>query len=415
MSAVNHQGLVVVIPTRNRSDLARRAIRSVLAQPVGALTVLVSDNSTEPAEAENLAQFCAQLRDTRLQYVRPPMPLAMSEHWDWAMQQALQSEGSHFTILSDRIVFKPGQLKTVMDIAGQYPEQILCYMHDKVHDFAAPFSVQQCAWTGKLYEVMSTRLLTLSAESVIYDDSTPRMLNCLVPRSILDAIKVRFGTIFSSIAPDWNFCYRALAVVDSILFFSKAVLVHYALSRSNGQGAERGVKNSAYEDFLKALPKPLNADAPFPEIVTVWNAIINEYCFTRQETGSAKFPELNMEKYVRALAVGITWIEDPEVRLEMEQRLLARGWRPTKADEPSLVQKLLSPERVVNKLKVMLGRGHRSPTFATAEQALEYAINNFKPRSARLPADEALHQGRELPCNFERTASLRSDSAAGGA
>ncbi len=390
-----------MIPTRNRSDLARRAIRSVLDQPNCARRVLVSDNSTEPAQVASLAAFCAELKDARLQYVRPPTPLGMSEHWDWAVQQALDSDSSHFTILSDRMVFKPGQLKTVVNIARQYPDKILCYMHDKVLDFAAPYTVHQYAWTGKLYEVTSARLLTLSAESVIYDASTPRMLNCLVPRSVLATIKEQFGTIFASISPDWNFCYRALAVVDSILFFSKAALVHYALSRSNGQSVERGIKNSAFEDFLKALPKPQNADAPFPEIITVWNAIINEYCFTKQETQSAKFPELNMEKYVQALAVGVTWIEDPEVRREMAQKLLARGWKPTKIDNPSLVRKLLSPQRVFNKFKAVIG-WPKSPIFETPDQALAYAINNFKPRSARLPYDEARHQGRERPINCDQ-------------
>lgn len=400
------QSLMVVIPTRNRAGLAMNAIRSALAQGEAAAQVLVSDNSTEPAEIETLARFCEGLGGGRVRYVRPQTPLGMSEHWNWAMQQALESDCSHFTILSDRMLFKRGQLTTAFEIAQQYPDQILCYMHDKVIDFASPYTVEQHDWTGKLYRVTSARLLTLSADSVIYDRSTPRMLNCLVPRGVLTAIKERFGTIFSSIAPDWNFCYRALEVVDSILFFSKAVLVHYALSQSNGQSTERGIKNSAFEDFLKTLHKPLNHAAPFPEIITVWNAIINEYCVTKQETQSAKFPELNMEKYIQALAVGITWIEDPEVRREMERKLLARGWKPTNAEEPSLAQKLLSPQRVFNKLKAVAGWPKR-PIFETSEQALEYAVNNFKPRSARLPDDEAIHQGREVPINCDQVENAR--------
>lgn len=386
---------MVVIPTRNRAGLAMNAIRSALAEAAAA-QVLVSDNSTEPGEIETLARFCEGLADERVRYVRPPAPLIMSEHWDWAMQQALRSNCSHFTILSDRMMFKRGQLKTVAGIARQYPDQIICYMHDTVLDFNAPYIVEQLDWTGNLYEVTAARLLTLSAESVIYDASIPRMLNCLVPRGVFTAIKERFGNVFSSISPDWNFCYRALEVVDSLLFLSKAVLVQYGLSRSNGQSAHRGVKNSAFEDFLKSLPKPLNSDAPFPEIVTVWNAIINEYCFTKREAQSTKFPELDMEKYMQALAVGISWIEDPEVRQEMEQKLLARGGKPAPAKVDSLARKLLSPQRIFNKLKVVTGWS-KLPVFATVDEALAYAVDNFKPRSARQPLDEPIHQGREVP------------------
>jgi hypothetical protein len=394
------QGLMVVIPTRNRAGLTMNAIRSALAQEglERDAQVLVSDNSTDPAQLEALARFCAELADPRVSYIRPPAPLTMTEHWDWALQRALESNCSHFTILTDRMVFKAGQLKMACEIAARYPDQILCYLHDKVIDFAAPYSVEQHAWTGKLYEVTSARLLTLSAESVIYDGSTPRMLNCLVPRSVLRAIQERFGSIFASISPDWNFCYRALEVVDSILFFNKAVLVHYALNESNGQSGDRGIKNSASEDFFKTLPKPINSDAPFPEIMTVWNAIISEYCFARQEARSTKFPELNMEKYLQALAVGVARIEDPEVRREMERKLAARGWKPTGAKGDSLARKLLSPRRVFNKLKAVAGRTS-DPVFATPDEALAYAVNNFRPRSASLPSDEAIHQGRERPLN----------------
>lgn len=403
---------MVVIPTRNRAELTMNAIRSALGQEEEeecAAQVLVSDNSTDPAQIEALARFCAELSNPRVRYLRPPAPLTMTEHWDWAMKQALLSDSSHFTILTDRMMFKAGQLKTVCEIAARYPHRILCYMHDKVIDFAAPYGVEQHAWTGKLYEVTSARLLTLSAESVIYDGSTPRMLNCLVPRGVLRAIEERFGNIFASISPDWNFCYRALEVVDSILFLNKAVLVHYALNESNGQSGDRGIKNSASEDFFKTLPKPINSDAPFPEIMTVWNAIISEYCFTKQEARSAKFPELNMEKYLRALAVGVARIEDPEVRREMERKLAARGWKPAEATASagdSLAHKLLSPRRVFNKLKAVAG-WTSDPVFETREQALAYAVNNFRPPSARLPSDEAIHQGREIPFNPDQAATSR--------
>ncbi|HEX8458786.1 MAG TPA: glycosyltransferase [Pyrinomonadaceae bacterium] len=390
------QRLIVVIPTRNRAQLTMNAIRSVLAQEESAALVLVSDNSTDPAQLETLARFCHELDDARVRYARPPRSLNMPEHWDWAMEQALQSDATHFTILTDRMVFKAGQLKTVGQIAARYPERIICYLHDRVVDLSAPYRVEHHAWTGKLYEVAATRLLTLSAESVMYDGCTPRMLNCLVPRGIFDAIKERFGTIFSSISPDWNFCYRALEVVDSILFFNKAVLVHYALYESNGQSGHTGIKNRANEDFLKTLRKPLNSDAPFPEIMTVWNAIISEYCCTRQETRSAKFPELNMEKYLQALAVGIARIEDPELRREMERKLSARGGNPADASAETRARKLLSPRRAFNKLKGAMG-WTSEPVFETPDQALAHAVNNFPPRSARLPFDEAIHQGRELP------------------
>jgi len=328
--AMSEGQLVVVIPTRNRADLARTAVESVLSQSGSEVQVLVSDNSTASKDRADLSDYCRQHGSERLRYLAPPESLAMALHWDWAMQQALSIyDASHFAFLTDRMLFKPGALEPLLDIVGAYPDKILTYMHDMVDDFSSPVVVRQYTWTGHLYEVPSTRLLEMSAQSVMYDTCLPRMLNCIVPRKVLDAIRDRFGNHFAPIAPDWNFCYRALEIVDSILFHDKAALIHYAQQRSNGQSSHYGITNEAYSRFRQDLGSlPVNFAAPFPEIVTVWNAIISEYCHAKEVTQSPKFPELDLYNYGKVLAWGIDQILDPQRREEMRERLSARGWKP---------------------------------------------------------------------------------------
>ncbi len=109
--------LLIVIPTRNRSDFAVRAIKSVLGQEGCQCSVLVSDNSTDEQEVKTLSAFCKQSSDSRLQYIRPSEPLAMTKHWDWAMQQAFElSPFSHIAYLSDRTVFLKNRLKNLEKI-----------------------------------------------------------------------------------------------------------------------------------------------------------------------------------------------------------------------------------------------------------------------------------------------------------
>jgi hypothetical protein len=260
----------------------------------------------------------------------------MARHWDWAMHQALSLyDSAHFAFLTDRMVFKPEALQPLIEIMAAYPDKILSYMHDMVDDFSIPVVVRQYTWTGNLYEVSTARLLEMSAQSVMYDTCLPRMLNCIVPRTVLATIEARFGDIFSFIAPDWNFCYRALEVVQSILFHDKAALVHYAQDRSNGQSAHYGITNAAFSNFLHDLGRVrVNFAAPFPEIITVWNAIISEYCHAKEVTQSSRFPELDLEEYKRVLAYGIEQIKDPERRAEMRLLLCARGWKPGQAPAP---------------------------------------------------------------------------------
>ena len=395
-STDNFKGGVILVPTRNRPDLAKNAIQSVLSQPERNVRVIVSDNSTSPEHSNLLSTYCSELREERLDYIQPPRPLQMSQHWDWALQEALKLEFDHFAFLSDRMVFRPNALSKVLKLVERHPDKILTYVHDRVIDFRRPFTIYLNEWTGRLYEVDSTRLLALSADSIIYDRSCPRMLNCFVPRSILSAIKNRFGTVFSSIAPDWNFTYRALEVVDSVLYYNAPALVHYALTRSNGESAHRGIKNETYTDFIRELPKPVNIDAPFPEIITVWNAIISEYCCVKKEAQSQKFPELDMGKYVEALADGVDAIEDPQFKQQMKEELMARGWDPkasARPRQPSLARKLVSPGRIFHKLRILVN----PVTFDDADQALKYAVKHPRRKSKVVAWEEALHRGTEVP------------------
>ena len=88
----------------------------------------------------------------------------------------------------------------------------------------------------------------------------------------------------------------------------------------------------------------MNSKAPYPEIITVWNGLIHEYCSVREEAQSTKFPELDLAAYRQSLAAGIAAIEDPVLKLDMETKLQARGGKP--AMQRSLARKLVSPRTI---------------------------------------------------------------------
>jgi SAM-dependent methyltransferase len=328
----------------------------------------------------------------------------MALHWDWAIEQALSLyKASHFSFLTDRMLFKPGALDPLLEIVTAYPDKILTYMHDMVDDFSTPVVVRQYPWTGQLYEVPSTRLLEMSAQGVMYDTCLPRMLNCIVPRKVLEAIRDRFGNSFAPIAPDWNFCYRALALVDSILFHDKAALVHYAQRRSNGLSSHYGTMNEAYSRFRQDLGAlPVNFAAPFPEIVTVWNAIISEYCHTKELTQSPKFPKIDLYNYGKVLAWGIDQIIDPQRQEEMRAHLSARGWKSQEAaPPPPAAAAPATEEGLPDKQTPRVAKfSVNAIEFPSSTEALSYALNHAREREKAARSEhETLIQGvkRALP------------------
>ena len=193
----------MVVPTRNRPTLALAAVRSVLEQEAD-VRVVVSDNSTDPTAVEAVGRACAGLPGVH--YVRPPEPLAMSPHWEWAMETARAvTRPTHVAFLTDRMVFRPGTLDRLRAHAGRHPEHVVSYNHDQVDDTPRPVRLFQKRGTGRLFLSVPSRLLaerTAHAVPLVY---LPRMLNCVAPGPVLDAVRARFGSLFFFISPD--FCF----------------------------------------------------------------------------------------------------------------------------------------------------------------------------------------------------------------
>lgn len=399
----NYTGVVVVIPTRNRAQLAMNAVRSLLDQPVDDLRILVSDNSTSRRDRDDLESFCASLADSRLRYVRPPQPLAMPPHWQWAIEQALANyKASHFSYLTDRMMFRNGALNEVLGLTALYPDKVITYNHDRICDDMRPICVVQYEVTEKLLEVESQRLLQLVSEAILHH-GLPRMMNCIVPRRVLEAIQRRFGNIFTSIAPDFNFCFRCLDLEDSILFYDKSPLFHYGQDRSNGACAVRGESTPDTVDFEANLPVDnaiRNYATPIPPLITATNAVFNEYLIYRQETGSAQFGDVDVQKYLRANAVEIREVQNPRLRAEMHAMLVKHGFREERngALYGALGVWRARLSAVVGKLKrVKTERPPLDPEFAELDEAIHYlrSVSPGKRSSWTWGAD--VLRGRELP------------------
>jgi hypothetical protein len=322
-----YSGLTVVIPTRNRANLAEAAIQSVLDQGLSQVTILVSDNSTDDAGARALQTHCEGLDRRVVHYIRPSQPMPMSAHWDWVIHRALeQFDASHFLYLTDRMVFKVGALGSLLERARRFPDKVISYNGDRIDDFSRPVFLEQKPGSGRLLEIPSTHLLNLTSRAV-HPPCLPGMLNCVVPRAVFHEIERRFGSIFSSISPDFCFAYRSLDVVSSILFYDKPLLIQYSIDRSNGLSYARGIASVDSADFLRQLSGVrMNYAAPVPEFQTITNAVLHEYCVVKQESGSPKFREIDWFSYLGATERALSWIEDPALKASMEQLLKAKGW-----------------------------------------------------------------------------------------
>jgi hypothetical protein len=317
--------LTIVVPTRNRADLAVAAVDSLLEGVPSGVSVLVSDNSTAPEQREQLEHYCRDRAHPQLLYVRPSEPLAMAAHWEWALKQALEAGASHVGYLTDRMVFRPGEVARLQALVRMHPRRVITFNLDEVDDYEPPVALLQQDWSGHLYEVETARVLTLVARGALPAGPLPRMLNCVVPREVFEAVEQRFGSLFDSIAPDFCFAFRCLSTISSVAYYDKSAIIHYASARSNGASYVRGLENAAQRDFEANLSdRGLNYATPAPDIQTVGNSIFHEYCLVAAQAPEA--PPLELPGYLAYIAREVPALQDADVRDRIQARLGELGW-----------------------------------------------------------------------------------------
>ncbi|HVE72403.1 MAG TPA: glycosyltransferase [Thermoanaerobaculia bacterium] len=363
--------LTFVLPTRNRAELAIAAIRSLLAQEGCAVRIVVSDNSSSEEEVRLLAEFCRNLGDSRLLYARPPQALLMATHWNWAAEQAMErTDGTHFGIQYDRKLWKPGALRPLVSVCEQHPEAMVAYGSDVALERPSGVVTWIPRATGRLYEIRTATLVRLTSRGMVQELglALPVFANCMVPRATLERMRARFGTICDSAAPDSAFTYRFAATEDRYLYLDDALVFAYAYRLSNGFAYFRGDTRGTYGDWVNLWgDRPWLDAAPIPGLSLGQNVMFHEYNMVQRVVGEERFPPIDREGYLRELAHGLHWIDDPAHLKEMRRVLREHGWREKRRPlYRRVASRLLAPFR--------RWRAPATPVFATEEEAVRYLL-----------------------------------------
>jgi glycosyltransferase involved in cell wall biosynthesis len=383
--------LLVIIPTRNRPDLAQNAIRSVLTQSEPDFDLIVSDNSTESESREELAKFCAAYGDSRLTYLNPPESCSMTKHWEWAIREGMKlSTFTHVTYLTDRRVFKTAAFEKLRQTTEIFPAKLVTYHAEAIYDERETVRLEQTGTTGKLFELTS-QLLIEAFLTLDWVSPFPAMLNSCVPRPLMEKIAAHHVQIFSSIAPDFNFGFKVLDLEDSILYLDETLLVAYGNKFSNGLSIAKGTQstNKAAADFTSTIETTdIHVDSVLPFGSTIVDAVLNEYFYILKNAKRRSFPIPDDGRYKAYVIRNILYLENQVLRDELLKDLrrqfgvhyyplYLRGRFPFRRYIRRIIEEVMlkihtSDESWVEK------------RFDTYEKALEFAINNSAPSIATL-------------------------------
>lgn len=334
--------IAFLVPTRHRAALAASAIESLLDRQECESEVFVSDNSSDEEERRHLRQFCEERSHPALAYLRPPANLAMGAHWDWVLREVLsRSAATHIALHYDRKISKPGHFGNLARVAARRPDQLITYVADIVSDEPPPHRLWQTTCSRRVYTIRTSRVVRLVATGHVsaMRQAWPYLSNCVVPRTVLETILRRYGSICDAVGPDSRFGFRFCSLHDDYLHYDDSVSVMYAFSRSAGTGFVLGNREGDdFGDFRELWGDQAWLDgAPIPGLNLGHNMSYHEYELTRRESAGIRLPPVDLHGYVQELALSLPHVRDAQTRAHARVLLEQHGWREPVPGPPSPV------------------------------------------------------------------------------
>ncbi|MDY3556023.1 glycosyltransferase [Gemmata sp. JC717] len=321
----------VVIPTRERADTLRFALRTCLDQSFDDYEVVVSDNHSSPATRSVVDETA----DPRVRYVRTPEPVAMSTNWEFAVGHA---RGEHVLLIGDDDGLLPHALG---ELDRLFRERAVPVIRWDAAYYTWP-TVALPGQGGYLRVPLGRGTVERDAGAVIaavagfreFYTELPMLYNAAVRRDVLDELRTRSGRVFPHHVPD---VYSGFAVAHAAgRFLSVAVpmTVSGQSRASNGIASlfNRGRTDIDREFFALNTRDGYRCEPSVPDLPVFPHApVADAFVFAKRTL----FPHLPAELDRRALAVACV----------AGARVAASEWpdalatvRASLADVPELVE-----------------------------------------------------------------------------
>ena len=145
----------VLLPTRNRIELLKFAVASVIKQDYENWEIIISDNFSE----EDIAGYVETLKDPRIKYFRTPSFVPVTENWNYALDR---SSGDYVIMLGDDDCLMQGYFSNLFETIQKHdcPDFIYTGALQYVYPGAVPRRQQGCLYhyTFDLFRLLRTLL-----------------------------------------------------------------------------------------------------------------------------------------------------------------------------------------------------------------------------------------------------------------
>lgn len=242
----------ILIPTRNRADLLRYAIQSVLQQDCDDYELIVSDNDSSDDTHRTVLQFDSP----KIRYVNTGKYLNCNDSWNYAYTQAA---GDYILILGDDDYLVPGVLRQVKKVIQETSALMVSWgsitYNDATHnDVGSQNTIQTRKFTNRIFKVSTTEVLKtyFSLRDTGWQLYPPFPSSVFISQHIANEISNKYGVFYAPPLADITSIPRSLAYTDSLVVIDKPLVI---LGRGSQSGMHRFVYslNDAWNEIAPEL------------------------------------------------------------------------------------------------------------------------------------------------------------------
>ena len=288
----------IVIPTRERAETLRYALRTCLDQSFDNYEVIVSDNHSSPATKAVVDEAASP----RVRYVRTDRPVAMSTNWDFGVGHA---RGEYVILIGD-------------------DDGLMQHALTELDGLIARTGAKAIRWTVAYYTWSSVAVpgqgdyLRVPLGSGLYErdgaaaireviafrecyTALPMLYNAAVKRDVLDDLRSRLGRVFPHPVPDVYSGFAIAHAAGRFLSTNVPMTISGQSAASNGIATlfNRGRTSIDREFFTLNAADGLYSESTVPDVPAFPHVpVADAFAFAKR----ALFPTLQVEVDRQVLA-----------------------------------------------------------------------------------------------------------------
>lgn len=297
------------IPTRDRPDLLRKTIQSILNQTYADFEIVISDNPIKSDCQDVIESF----DDSRIKYSKAEKPLSLNDNWQRALSL---STGKYAGIFLDKILLQPYCLSKCLDVIKRYNTPDIISWPREVYypQTEDPFG------EGKL----SRTLLPKKPKRFLPYDEWERRLSFkslrdgkndffhrgkivfgFYSRDLIQKIIRNHGHVFPAFFPDYTSLSYALAYAKSGVDLMSPMIMGIQPKESTGisLNTEQGFLQKFLETFTDA--EELYNQLPYPEALFSQHNIAARDYLVSASNSEVTPPILNKENLKKCISYDI--------------------------------------------------------------------------------------------------------------